>query len=387
MRVNAKALMKVAGIGCFLDDGTREPRPARIALVTEQTVQAAREMGVSDPGLRATETSPQLRYGGALAYVDEGEGSVRRVILAPGQGEEFRLPCGLRFLGSHMFDAERLLPQDGPGDRPFLLGLIRSIFIMVASIPDPDRFPGHLVAQAFRSSLRASFGDAHLPLTDGQLVLKSCADLLRSRIAGFDARHPDAIGTTVPLDRILDQVGMNMRADGIEVPGVGRIGRRDARRLVEDKFYKSGLFERLTHAPSSRIEGLVLTIEEAQAMTRSLPGSCRTGAWVEAFQEVANGLTGLGDGAYRLKLDLHAHQGRDLLILSDTIGQESGFVLLFSWPSHERAPVLCTAGGPVYAFCPEEVPGTEDLIRLQRVVHDLDQEHRQSSLLKQAYDA
>lgn len=369
MRVNARALLEVAGVGCVLDDPDGNPLPARLALVTEETVRSARDLGAADPSFRATDDSPQLRYGGALAYVDEGAGRPRRVVLAPGEGDAFRLPCGAPFLGRHMLSAERDLPEKGDG--PLLRGLIRSLFALVASVPDPDRFPEHLIAQAYRSSLRDAFGDAHLPVGDEALVLKSRSDLIRSRIAALDPKHPDALGAASPLARILDGAGLDVRRDGVDIPGIGRITRFEARRLMEVGPYRSGLFERLTRTPPARIEGVVLPLGEARHLESSLSGAVRTGAWPDAIRAIAGELTGAGPGGHQLTLRLLSAGGRDLLLMTDTIGEENGVALLFSWPTHERAPVLQGPDGPVYAICPEEAPHPEEVIRLERALQEL----------------
>lgn len=387
MRLNAKALLRVAGVGCLLDDGSGPARPARLALVTEETARAARDLGRSDPDLRATDGSPQLRYGGALAYVNEGDGPARRLVLAPGEGDGFRLPSGLRFLGSHMLAAERDLPDRGEGEGPFLRSLIRSVLRMVSAAPDPDRFPTGLISQAFRFSLRDAFGEAALPLSDEALILKSRADLTRGRILALDPKHPDALGATVPLARVLDRAGMDVRRDGVEVDGVGRVGRFEARRLIESGPYRTGLFERITRTPCARIEGVVLPAEEARLLEGALPGTRLSGPWAEAVSRVAGELTGSGVAGLRLRADLYAREGRDLLLMTDLIGEERGVALLFSWPTRERAPVLQGADGPVYALCPEEVPSPEELIRLETVLRGLEQSTRTAPDPKQALDA
>lgn len=378
--------MRVAGVRCLLDDMSGPARPAMIAIVTEETVRAARTLGQEDPQLRATDRSPKLRYGGALAYVDTGGGTSRRLTFEPGEGDGFRLPCGLRFLGRHMLEAERALAERGEGEGPFLRSLIRSVFRMVAAVPDPDRFPELLIAQAFRSSLRDSFGEAELSLTDEDLILKSRSDLTRGRIAALDPKHPDALGATAPLARVLDGAGMDVRRDGVEVPGVGRVTRFEARRLIEAGPYRQGLFEKLTMTPSAKIEGVVLPLYEARTLEDALRGSRLTGSWVDAVTRVAEDLTGSGGGLH-LKLDLYADHGRDLLLMTDTFGDMNGVALLFSWPTRDRSPVLDGPDGPVYALCPEEVPTREDLIRLETVFQGLSQAATSVAGPKQALDA
>lgn len=384
MRVNARALLRAAGVGCLLDEGGGPARSARVALVTEETVRAARALGVADPALRVTEASPRLRYGGALAFVAEGE-ATRRVVLAPGEGDGFRLPCGARFLGRHMFAAEGALPDGGEGERPFLRSLIRSVFRLVAAVPDPERFPEHMIAQAFRSSLRDAFGSASLPMSDEALVLKSRADLIRSRIGALDPAHPDALRRADPLARVLDDAGLDVRSDGVEVPGLGRVTRFEARRLTETGPYRSGLFEKVTRTPPARIEAVVLPLAEARTLEAALSGSRLSGGWVDAVRTGLRELT--GSGALGLTLFLHVSRGRDLLLMTDRVGEESGVALLFSWPSHERAPVFSGPGGPVYAFCPEEAPGPEELIRLDRVLDELIRAGQPLATPKQALDA
>jgi hypothetical protein len=357
-----------------------------VAILTEETVRASRDLGRGDPDLLATDASPKLRYGGALAYVDEGGGRSRRLTLEPGEGDGFRLPCGLSFLGRHMLDAERALPDRGEGEKPFLRSLIRSVFRMVAAVPDPDRFPELLIAQAFRSSLRETFGEAHLPLTDEALVLRSRSDLTRGRISAIDPKHPDALGAFAPLARVLDRAGTDVRRDGVDVPGIGRVTRFEARRLIENGPYRTGLFGKLTRTPHAKIEGVVLPLDEVRILEGKLKGARLTGAWPDAVKRVAADLTGSG-GEFQLKLDLYADQGRDLLLMTDTFGEMNGVALLFSWPTHERAPVLDRPEGPVFAVCPEEVPPPKELIRLEAVFQGLVQAAPPNSVPKQTLDA
>lgn len=387
MRVNARALLSVAGVSCLYESEAGSSCPARLAMVTEETVRAARDMVRSDPALRTTDASPQLRYGGALAYVDGGDGPAQRLILSPGEGDEFRLPCGMRFLGRHMLTAEKALADRGEGEGPFLRSLIRSVFSLVSSVPDPDRFPEHLIAQAYRSSLRDAFGEARLPIGDEALVLKCRSDLIRSRISALDPKHPDALGAATPLARILDGAGLDVRSDGVQVSGVGRVTRFEARRLMETGPYRRGLFDLLTKTPTARIEGVVLPADDVRMIETALPGSRLSGAWVDAVQQLVNELTGSGRGGYRLTLGVHAAQGLDLLVMTDTIGEANGISLLFSWPSHERAPVLGSAEGPVYALCPQEVPTSEEVIRLERVLQEISPSDPPSIGQKQALDA
>ena len=385
MRVNAIALMRAAGVSCLHDDGTGAPVPARVALVTEDSVRAARALAGEDPALIATETSPQLRYGGALAYV--GSGSARRLILAPGEGGAFRLRNGIRFLGPHMLDAERALSPLMTDEAAGLLSGIRSILRLVATVPDEDRFPADLIGQACRFSWRDAFGEGLLPIGVGGLVMRSRADLLRARIGTLDPASPDALGSAIPFPRLLDRAGADVRSDGVRVDGLGRLTGSDLRHLIEQGPLRGGLFARLTRTPPDRIEAIVLPAEEAHRVERSLEAFRLSGAWVEAVRMVGAQLTGSGTNGYRLDLTLYAAEGRDLLILSDTVGQETGVSLAFSWPSRDRAPTLEDATGPIYAICPEEAPAPDEVIRLERVLNDIMSQSSSAPGTRQTLDA
>lgn len=387
MRVNAKALLKVAGIGCLFDEGGGPLRPARVALVTEETVRAACALAASDPSLNVTDRSPRVRYGGALGYVDAGSGPARRVVLAPGEGETFRLACGMRFLGRHMLDAEQALQGRGGEEHSLLRNLIRSVLTLVSSVPDPERFPDHLIAQSCRFRLRDTFGEALLPITDDALVAKFRSDLARTRIADLDPTHPDALNVTTPLARILDQVGLDVRMDGVEIPGIGRVTRVEARRLTEAGPYRSGLFGRLTRSSPSRIDAIVLPLKDARTVEGALSGTRLTGAWVDQVGKMTRELTGSEHGGLRLTVSLYVAEGRDLLLMTDMIGEMNGVALLFSWPTHERVPVLEASSGPVYAFCPEEVPSPLEVLRCERVFAEIFAFRQSASILKQALDA
>lgn len=386
MRINAKALLRAAGVSCLLEEPGRVRR-ARVALVTEETVRAARALGEADPELRATERSPQLRYGGALAYVDTGGGRGERITVAPGEGDGFRLPGGPRFLGPHMCEAERALSGlDRPEHAP-LLDAIRSVLTLVATVPDTDRFPAHLIAQSYRYTLRAAFGPARLPIGETEQALRARSDLVRSRIFELDPRSPDALYACAPLPLLLDRVGVDVRAAGVRVAGFGRLNRTDVRRLAQTSPYRDGLFGRLTRTPPDRLDGVALSLAEAELLGEVLSSRRLSGAWPDAVRASGRDLTRSGLFGYNLDLTLFATEGRDLLLLTDTVGQEGGVALLFSWPTHERVPVHGSAAGPVYATAPEETPTEEEVIRLERSLSAL-MEKRMSSLpARQELDA
>lgn len=370
MRVNAIALMRAAGVSCQFEEAPGRNIPARVALVTEETVRAARALAGEDPSLQAGDGSPQLRYGGALAYV--GSGSARRLVLPPGEGDAFMLPGGVRFLGRHMLEAERHLSGSGAGgEAGLLLACLRSVLRMVATVPDEDRFAPHLIVQGCLFSLRDAFGEARLPVGEGALILRSRADLIRARIATVDPNNPDALGASTPFPRLLDRCGVDARSDGVRVSGMGLLTRSGLRHMVEEGALRDGLFTRICRTPPERIEAVALSTEEAARLDRSLEAARLSGPWVDAVRGAGARLTGSGTSGYRLDLTLYAADGRDLMLMSDTVGQETGVSILFSWPSRDRSPTLETPEGPVYAICPEEIPNKDEVIRLERVLTDL----------------
>jgi len=386
MRINAKALLRVGGVDCLHEEGGLVRR-ARVALVTEETVRAARALGEADPSLRATETSPQLRYGGALAYLETGPEGSARLELGPGEGDGFRLRDGLRFLGRNMCAAERALAAAPHGGASPLLEAIRSVLTLVSAVPDPHRFPEHLISQAYRFTLRSVFGEARMPIGEEGQALRARADLVRSRIGEIDPASPDALRAATPLPLLLDRIGLDVRAEGVRVAGFGRLPRAEVRRLVQSAPYRDGLFGVLTRTPPDRVEGVALTLQEASVLDEALSGRRITGAWAEAISALGRGLTRSGLFGYQLDLTVYAAEGRDLLLMSDTVGREGGVALLFSWPTHERVPVLRAPGGDVYATGPEETPGPAEVIRLERALSALIEERAAAQPARQTLDA
>lgn len=373
MRVNAKALMRAGSFRCVHQDGSGQRRPARACLITLETVRAARELGDQDPTLRSTETSPDVRYGGLLAYIGERGSTAQQLILPPGEEGGLTLEDGTRFLGSHMFAAEGLLAERPGADRDPVLSGIRSVFGLVSSAPDEDRFPPDLIAQAYRSALRSAFGPARLSISDGALLRKCKADLLRARIGLIDPSHPDAIGYCEPFIRVIDRAGADSRAGFLRLPGSDRIDRDGARQILGRDPFRDRLFGALTTTPPDLIEAIVLPNREAEEIDRILSGSRLQGAWADEVSRIGAELTGAGfnPGWYHIDLTVYVNGGRDLMILSDSVGREVGVSLLFSWPSVERRPVLQSPSGPVYAISPQEAPDEAELIRLRDSLSDL----------------
>lgn len=373
MRVNAKALMRVGQIRCLHEGADGALSPAFVALITDETVREARALGDRDTSLRGTDTSPEVRYGGALGYVRSPDGSFRAHILAPGEGGGFRMRDGTRLLGPDMLGAEHALTAgdlDQDGQRA--LSAIRSVFRMVCAVPDETRFPVSLIGQAYLFAMRSSFGDAVLPVSEEMFVRKARADLLRARISDLDPDHPDGIGAVSDFMRVLDAAGADARADVVRVAGAPPLSRRDARSLLDDDRFRTPLFGAISLTSPDRIEATVLPASEADGVDRALRGSRLSGAWADGVSRLGERLTGSGLYGYQMDLSLYVSGGRDLLLLSDTVGRASGIALVYSWPSSERAPVLQTPEGPVYAICPQEVPDPETVLRLGSALSDLE---------------
>jgi hypothetical protein len=388
MRVNAKALMKAGSFRCVHQDDAGKRRPARACLITLETVRAAREIGDQDPSLRSKETSPDVRYGGVLVYIGEKGSSPQQLILPPGEEGGLTLEDGTRFLGAHMFAAEGVLTERRGSDQDPVLSGIRSVFGLVSSAPDEDRFPPGLIAQAYRSALRSAFGPAKLAVSDEALVRKCKADLLRARIGLIDPSHPDAIGYCEPFLRVLDRAGADSRAGFLRLPGSDRIDRDGARQILGRDPFRDGLFGALTTTPPDLIEAIVIPNREAEEIDRTLCGSRLQGVWAEEVSRLGSDLTNAGSDAgwYQIELTVYVSGGRDLMILSDSVGREVGVSLLFSWPSVERRPVLQAPSGPVYGISPQEAPDEAELIRLRCSLSDLYASEASKTPSKEALD-
>lgn len=391
MRISVKALFKAAGIKCVQkitnsETGAEQMMDARLAFVTEGTVSAARRLGKSDEAYEVTDGDPEVTYGSAVAVSRGSAGTSKGQVITPGSSGSFFISIDGAFeelTGSNMLRLREKMIQMtrngetlNTGQRHALVG-IQEIFEMVSSAPDTSRFPSDLISQSYHASITDAFGDVEIPITPDQFASKSRADLYRARIGILDSSHPDGMNSARSLRDILSSGGIEVSESGVgaEIRGssANMINEEAIRRTIlgNDRMCRE-VFGALTGTPIEKLSAAMIPLSSLKKLRELKSNKRLSGDWIVRAAEVAQSITQGGMSGYQFELDIFSEGGRDILTISDSIGQKNDVAFVYSWPTSERIPVMEINSGRVMNVSPEEVPDNAELDRLSKVLGQLE---------------
>lgn len=389
MKINVKALFEVGGIQCVHkteEAGVEQRHEARLAFVTESTVAAVRDLSSRDPSYAAGDGDPEVGYGCIVAVSRTAEGGSVGHVLKPGEAGDFFLNAGGKdhaMTGSHMLELrESLVSLTREGatltqDQRYALAGLQDIFEMVASAPDAERFPSILIAQAYHASMIDALGDFDLPISPQDFAAKSKADLLRARIGQLDSSHPDAIASSRSLRDLLKESGVHVSESGvgaeIRSPAARQISEEAIRRTVmaNDRMCNE-LFGSMTATGIERLSAAMIPLADLETLRTRKSNRRLSGDWVEKARDTAKSITQSGMPGYKFEMDVFSEGGRDILAISDNIGQKNGVAFVYSWPTADRLPVAEIESGRVLRISPEEIPDEAEIKRLTEVLGNIE---------------
>ena len=381
MKINTKALFRAKGIRCRKmsgEDGTGFD--ARIAYVTGQTVEAARGMARRDPALKPGDGDPDLRYGAILAVHATPDGQAAGEIVDPGQAGDYVLQVGDRSMGLCGLDMLDLreaivaLHKSGQAlstDQARALEGVQEIFQMVASAPDPDRFPTPFIAQAYRAAMIDHFGLFESSVDPEQMTRKSRADLIRARIGMLDPGHADAITTARPLRETLSGAGIELSEAGVSrdlsMPGIDKLNEEAIRRAIQsDDSLVRDFFGAVTATPVDRISMATIPLSALKRMRDEGGRAPLSGNWVDTLSERFRRIT--GDSGSGFELAMFSEGGRDIIAMSVPDEKRRELAVVYSWPTADRIPVIDAGGMRHLSLSPEEVPSDDEVRRLSEML-------------------
>jgi hypothetical protein len=405
MKINIKGLLQTCGIACRHNSGTSgddvNKVPAKVAFITEKTVKLMREAARTNPDLMPDEDDPDVTYGSIVGLYRDETGVARDEVIPPGETAPYFLSLkgrDIAFTGSHMLSArEELVTETRSGgelSEAHLRALesIQSIFSMVCSAPDTERFNASLIAQSYHAFMIDHFGNFDISIDEESFVRKARADLIRARIGLIDPSHSDAIGTSRELRQILLDAGIEVGLDGIGAeirsPVAMRINEEAIRRTIlsNEKMTKD-VFGSLTRTPVDRLSAAMIRKEDLDTLREKKADRRLSGEWIEKVTDLARETTRGASGNYHFSMDIFTEDGRDILVVDDTVGRQQGVAFVYSWPSGERFPVMDIDGHRVMNISREEVPSEVELERLSKIlgeiealgIHDFDQTGQEKS--------
>lgn len=385
MKVNKKSLFDTSGISCtqvILDRSTDsyESRKVTAAFITETTMILARE-DASSRGEKADKNSPDIRYGDILISWTDDNGKKHGMHARAGQdaGLQTVIETSDRlipvpFTGPSMIAARnRLLDtvRGGPDlteDHSRILSGIQGVFEVIIADDDPDRFAPEIVGRVFLSVM-ADGADIGMSVEDGDLGMKSRADILRAKIGQINPDHPDALGNAATLSSVMrDAVGANIPP--VTRPSTGMtIDEASLRRMIDaSDTLRIDVLGTLTRLPPKRISAAAISLDNLPTLDRALASSRLSGGWVDGIRARMNSLTEDLMEGYSCDIDLFSTRGRDLLVVRDAMSQQSNAAYIYSWPTKERLTIANTSDGLVLNISPEEIPDRREIMRLRNAL-------------------
>jgi hypothetical protein len=399
MKISVKALYKNGGIGCALKRDKGTPLSARIAYVTQSTVSAARALADTDASMRPGDGDPDVTYGAIVAVVRNEDGTTSGRVIPPGETEPFVLRLDGEDFGLTGTDMlalrEAIVARTREGkklsrDAMRALGGVQEIFEMVSSAPDTERFPASLIAQAYHASMIDAFGDVDLPIDNESFVRKSRADLIRARIGMLDPSHADAMTTAAPLRGLLEDAGIKVSANGVcaEVrhPELREVNEEAIRRtILADERLHHDVFGAVTATPVEKLSAAMIPLDGLSRLRAAKKAHRLSGEWVGRLATRVRSIIQDNQPKAKFDIEVFSEKGRDIMAISDAIGQQAKVAWVYSWPSADRIPVMEVAEGRILNISPEDVPSEEEVKRLTKALgqiealnlHDQDFEMRE----------
>lgn len=377
MRIDPKPLLDLFGIDCtkaeFIEAEDRVAfHPARIAFVTEEAVEK-----LPPP----SEKAQRVGYGDALlVWTPEGsKPKGMRVACGKDAGVQIDAPVGgvsqmLPFTGASMLSAREKLYSlkevEKTENHRRAVRAIQGILTIIMSNPDPARYPMDVIGNAFASELLNAMGRPALPVSLEDFARKARADLLRARITMIDPDNPDGLGPLRPLQRILDDFGIGLArgAPGLRINGQ-IINEQSLRRVVSSNDdLKDGVFGGLTKTPAKRLSAAPMSSDDFDILCDGLASHRITGVWIDATGRRISRIMSEAIPSYSCKVAAFSIDNRDILAVQDMIGAKPGLAYAYSWPSMDRLPSSSHGAMTYVNISPEEIPGEEEIVRLQSVL-------------------
>ncbi|MCW3782596.1 hypothetical protein [Defluviimonas salinarum] len=393
MKINTRALMTTSGFGCIglsYDEalGDYVESEARAVFVTESSVAAARAAQAGMAPVNPA-TLPDLRYGDLIVtlhwgrriegrHVPAGQDAGLAIEITGADGAPRRIP----FTGLNMLSArEQLIAMSERGtslsaDQGGVLAGIQGVLEIISANPDTERFGGALVGQAFIASMIDGAGHVRLSVSDEEFGRKARADMIRAQISRLARDHPDGLSGAAPLATLLREAGLSSAAarSGAEVRAAGgaMVTEEALRRMVtaNDRLCRE-VFGAMTTTPIEKLGVAMISPAELEALVEEFSDRILTGEWVDRICSRAERIAGGAMHGYSFRTCMISTDGRDILAISDPVGDAAGQAFLYSWPSVERLQIAETDAGHIVNISPEEVPDETEIARLKVVLDAL----------------
>lgn len=383
MRINPASLLRVAPIDCrYFDDETEEMRSARLAFITEDTVNAAQAAPIA---MAEGREAPEVQYGGIVAVCQNAEGGRTGNIYGPGDHGHFllELPDGasIPFTGASMLNARQVLAHlaasgtdIGDSGRNALQG-IQACFQMICANPDPERYPATMIANAFISAATDFAGDVEMAISPEEFARKMRADSLRAQIGLLSPDHADALTNCRPLNDVLSRFGASAHVSIGAASRAGVAGNMQGQSTqavarANDHMVRR-VFGAMTRTPAERLAVTMIPLTVIQRVSQDLAEHKITGDWIGGVQQRLDQIFGEMMPGYRASVEIASVDGNDILLVTDSIGNQNGMGYIYSWPSADRVLLMDIGANQVFTISPEEVPSEEEIIRLQGVVDEI----------------
>ncbi|MXX87941.1 MAG: hypothetical protein F4213_13110 [Boseongicola sp. SB0677_bin_26] len=237
-----------------------------------------------------------------------------------------------------------------------------------------DRFSGEMVATAYYASMTDSIlGDAPIPVELDEFVRMCRANVLRARIGALDPDHADALQSSAPLMDILNRHGVSpvTMGSGGKIRGQVNIEDDLLRAVAANEMMTRDVFGRLTTTSVPDLSASIVALDELQKLRSSAEMNALSGDWVDLASTAVKDAIGESMPGYEFKMEMYCADGRDLMLIEDSVGARTGHAYVYSWPRATRLATAEMNGQSVLQLSSEECPNAEEIARLEAVIEHL----------------
>lgn len=376
MKINPKSLMDTGGIDCFyltaLPDGEAVKLPARAAFVTEETVFASRKADVMTDA-QGRKGWPDLKYGSVLVSRKASSGQTENKIYQPGQDagvylevEGAERPLG--FTGFLMADYRwKLLAtpslRNDPAHKKAILG-VSFVQGLIASDPDPNRYPMEVIRDAFLCSLSSEDLRGAVPVDTESFVRKAQSDLLKALISRVQQDHREGMSAKPSsLQSILKDYGVREALNNTSLKDI----------LKESKILSDGVIGTLTRTPVDVLATATLDRRGFTMLRNGMEKKDRLhhGGWPEMIEAGLKHILAESMPGYDFNMIFGTSGGRDLLGIQDQGKASKGVGYIFAWPTADRLPLTRMNKSRTLSLSEADVPSEADLDRLKSIYAEI----------------
>lgn len=239
-----------------------------------------------------------------------------------------------------------------------------------------NRFSADMLATAFHAYMSDSLGDTRLPVSPEEYARYCQANTLRGMIGQTDPSHADALQSFRPLHDILREHAVSPSDIGTGSDFRGSMGTsaeegQMIRAVAANERLTREVFGRLTATSVENLSAAIVSMDAADRLRQSEVLTPLSGDWVDQARAATEEAFGDPLPGYEFQMDIFSKDGRDIMVVDDSVGRKAGKAYVYSWPTAQRNMTVRMDDADVLQLSSEEIPDEAEVQRLAAIVDDL----------------